>query len=253
MPVYLNTLLDKISSVSPLGGQAIGRKTFLVCQSSAEAQTLSDTSESLGAIDRSAILENSSTFVGILASIFGGVSIILGIHYLRSLKEKHITETFSFWSQIHMRIIRLYGLLSVEIGLLNNMYPPEERKNWETINPTAEKLATFKNSVEETLAYLQSTTDQLPAYIGWSEDFSKFMQFLANVTQYDIEASDEKFVESTDGIIKDRKMYWEDVCKTMQRLQEGIENRQKMVEKKICRESIFQKLCKGIGVNRKTI
>ena len=42
-----------------------------------------------------------------------------------------------------MRIIRLYGLLSVEIGLLNNMYPPEERKNWETINPTAEKLATF--------------------------------------------------------------------------------------------------------------
>ena len=50
-----------------------------------------------------------------------------------------------------------------------------------------------------------------------------------------------------------RKMYWEDVCKTMQRLQEGIENRQKMVEKKICRESIFQKLCKGIGVNRKTI
>lgn len=152
-----------------------------------------------------------------------------------------------------MRIIRLYGLLSVEIGLLNNMYPPEERKNWETINPTAEKLATFKNSVEETLAYLQSTTDQLPAYIGWSEDFSKFMQFLANVTQYDIEASDEKFVESTDGIIKDRKMYWEDVCKTMQRLQEGIENRQKMVEKKICRESIFQKLCKGIGVNRKTI
>ena len=152
-----------------------------------------------------------------------------------------------------MRIIRLYGLLSVEIGLLNNMYPPEERKNWETINPTAEKLTTFKNSVEETLAYLQSTTDQLPAYIGWSEDFSKFMQFLANVTQYDIEASDEKFVESTDGIIKDRKMYWEDVCKTMQRLQEGIENRQKMVEKKICRESIFQKLCKGIGVNRKTI
>lgn len=204
--------------------------------------------------DWTTVLNNVDTIVGILISIITGVSVILGLHYLKSLKEKYTVATFTFWSQINVRIVRLCSLLKEEKRFLNNMYPHSVQANWETSNLSQQRVKEYQNLVKETLKFLESTDDQMPAYIGWSEDFKEFIQFLTNIIQYDICNSTGQFVEDTTGIISDRDTYWENVCSVMERLQTGINKRQKEIEEKICKEDLYKCLVKRIkGCRRRSL
>lgn len=201
-------------------------------------------------ISWAAVLNNIDTIVGILISIITGVSIILGMRYLKSLKEKYTVATFTFWSQINVRIVRLYSLLKGEKRFLNNMYPPAVQANWETNNLTHQRVKEYQDLVKDTLKFLESTDDQMPAYVGWSEDFKEFIQFLTDIIQYDICNNSGQFVENISGIISDRDTYWEKMCGVMERLQVGINKRQKEIEKDICKESLYKRLPKQIKYGR---
>lgn len=201
-------------------------------------------------IDWTTMLNNVDTIVEILISIITGVSVILGLHYLKSLKEKYTVATFTFWSQINVRIVLLCSLLKEEKRFLNNMYPQDIQANWETSNLSQKRVKEYQDLVKDTLNFLKSTDDQMPAYVGWSEDFKEFIQFLTNIIQYDICNSTGQFVENVSGIISERDTYWENVCSVMERLQAGINKKQKEIEEEICKEDLFGHLFKRIKNNR---
>ena len=191
-------------------------------------------------VDWTSILDNTGTLVGIIISIVTGVSIIRGIRYLKTLKEKQYLATFTFWSQINVRIIRIHNLLTENKGLLNNLYPPKARTLWEVSSPPIEIVNEFKNLVCQTLEYLESTTDQMPAYLGWSNDFSEFMSFLTEIVQYDICKDNEYFFNET--MMKhptkgDRDKYWKHTRNLTERLMCGIKDRQTLIEAELYRRN----------------
>ncbi len=191
------------------------------------------------------ILGNIESITGIIISIVTGVSIILGLRFLKSIKEKQLSATFSFWSQINVRIIRLRKILEWNKGVLNNMYSAEVRTAWETAGPPTELTSEFKALAVETINYIKETPDQMPAYIGWSNDFSEFEEFLSDVIQYDICDSEKNFISSANTKAPDRDKYCKKICDVMKRLNNGIGKKQHELETAICKKHKFQK-CKGI-------
>lgn len=84
---------------------------------------------------------------------------------------------------------------------------------------------------QKTLALIDTATDQMPAYRGWTEDYSKLIVFLDDLFQYDICNAREKFKYSGVYQIETRDACVDMACATIKRLLEGIEEAQKSLEK----------------------
>lgn len=181
----------------------------------------------------SSVLDSLSTITGILLSIITGVSMILGMRYLKSLKEKKLSASFSFWSQMKLKIIRLRNYMLWNKEIINNFYNTKSRLGWEEKEVAMEQLQEFKKLAIEILEYLDKTPDQMPAYKGWSKDMIDFVDFLSKLVQYDICKSDEMFF--SDNIVKkeERDAYYADVCKIMESLIEGIQAGQAELENEL--------------------
>lgn len=179
-------------------------------------------------------IESSEKVIGILLSIVTGVSIILGCLYIKSIKEKANSATFTFWSHLKVKIIKINNLLKAEPGLINNMYPPETRMSWEDVPISNEKVKDFSKLINETLKYLEETPDQMPAYRGWSNDLYVFLEFLTNAIQYDIADSETKFSNCfSEATLTDRNAYVKKISHSMDKLINGINKRQEKIEKKL--------------------
>lgn len=181
---------------------------------------------------------NNITGIKDLSYIFfncvSGVSIIKGIGYLKRLKEKKNAATFSFWSQFRIRIWELYSWLKDEYGLVNNLYEPVARKAWEDkLGSKKERIEQFMNMVEETICFIQSTPDQMPAYKGWTTDYNIIVSFLNDVIQYDIKNSQEYFKYSGQITKLERNNNCKFICDAMERLCNQIEEKQIEIEKLI--------------------
>ncbi len=176
-------------------------------------------------------LEPINVIVSIFLSIVTGVSMIFGMRYLKSLKEKKLAASFSFWSQIKLKIIRMHNYMLWNKEIINNFYSVDSRLQWEENEVTMEQLQDFKKLAKEILEYLDQTEDQMPAYNGWSKDMLELIDFLSKVIQYDICKNDDMFF--TNEIVKKevRDAYYADICRIMQSLIEGIQKGQSDLEK----------------------
>lgn len=179
------------------------------------------------------ILDSFSSVAGIFLSIVTGVSMIFGMRYLKSLKEKKLAASFSFWSQIKLKIIRLHNYLLWNKEIINNLYSSESRIRWEEKEVAMQQLQEFKELAVDILNYLDKTPDQMPAYIGWSKDMLEFIDFLSKIVQYDICNNNSMFIK--DGIVEkaERDAYYAEICNTMQSLIDGIQIGQNKLEAKL--------------------
>ena len=170
-------------------------------------------------------------YVDIVTKILTGVIAILGLGYLKPLKEKTVTATFNFWSQLRTRLKRISQWLKSNDGLLDNMYSDEAKDSWEShLTPAKDKIVAFKNLVEDTIKYAENANDQMPAYIGWSDDYNKLLETLSDMLIYDISNCNSGFKFTTTKTDKERKEFCEDICNTINRICDGIELKQKSIE-----------------------
>lgn len=173
----------------------------------------------------------------VFAAIIGGVCAIKGIHWLKSLRDKKIAATFGFWSQLAIKLKMLKKRLENNHNLINNLYSSEAKKSWLNVSaaPEKEPLNEFKGLVEEIVSFIKNAPDQMPAYRGWTDDYSKLVDFLDDILYYDVSMSDAMFKFEDPCPVEKRDKYIDAICKILSRLIQEIEKAQKGIEKELCK------------------
>ncbi len=180
--------------------------------------------------------DNIKNVAEVFAAIIGGVCAIRGIYWLKGLRDKKIAATFGFWSQLAIKLKMLKKRLENNHNLINNLYSSEVKKYWHNISapPEQEPLDEFKGLVEEILSFIKDAPDQMPAYRGWTDDYSKLVDFLDDILYYDVSVSDAMFKFEDSCSAEDRDKYIDATCEIVSHLIEEIEKTQKSIEKELC-------------------
>lgn len=180
--------------------------------------------------------ENIKNIAEVFAAIIGGVCAIKGIYWLKGLRDKKIAATFGFWSQLAIKLKMLKKRLESNHNLINNLYSIEAKKSWLNISapPEKESLNEFKGLVEEILSFIKDAPDQMPAYRGWTDDYSKLVDFLDDILYYDVSIPNAMFKFDDPCSVEDRDKHLDDICKILSHLIEEIEKAQKSIEKELC-------------------
>ncbi|MBE7065563.1 MAG: hypothetical protein E7384_07130 [Ruminococcaceae bacterium] len=181
--------------------------------------------------------EQLKTIAEISILIIGGISAIKGINYLKSLREKRALSTFSFWTHFNIKLLMLKNRLDNDHSIINNLFSEEIRATWNNTGAPCsdENLKSFLLLASETLVLVKSTSDQMPAYPGWTDDYLELVNFLDDIFHYDISnpTSCFKFYK-VPTTVDMRNNLCIQICETMNRLSNGIKKVQKETEKYIC-------------------
>lgn len=215
-----------------MGGMNLTKQvalTVLACCSCA-ANTLNQTGSSL--LDSA---ENIKTLVEAIVSIIGGVCAIHGIRLIKSLREKKTAATFTFWTQLCVKLKMLASRLESEPSLVNNLYSEEVRALWTNAGapPTQETLTDFINVATGILEFIKNSADQIPAYRGWTDDYFAIVEFLDDISLFDIADDSSRFKFTKGETIEQRDEYVSLKCKTLNRMIEKIQSEQKKIEKRL--------------------
>lgn len=197
-------------------------------------------------LDVSGFLSKIEVIAGIITSMAGGVCAIKGIGYLNSLKEKTRFATFSFWTQFSIRLRIIRNRLDGNPAMINNLYAEKTREKWngELRLPNMHELEELYGTVKDTLDFMLHTTDQMPAYSGWTEDYNRLLEFFDRIIRYDIRKPDELFCYFSDESMKDRNNICSDICEIMDRLIQRINEQQEHTEQLIYTNRIKNLLCR---------
>ncbi len=181
--------------------------------------------------------EDIKNIAEVFAAIVGGVCAIKGIYWLKGLRDKKIAATFGFWSQLSIKLKMLKKRLENNHNLINNLYSSEAKESWLNVSapPEKEPLNEFKGLVVEIVSFIKDAPDQMPAYRGWTDDYSKLVDFLDDFLYYDISMSDAMFKFEDSCPVEDRDKYVDTICKVLSHLVQEIEKAQKSIEKELCK------------------
>ena len=174
------------------------------------------------------------SYCNIISDILVGVVAIIGVGCLKPLKDKTLSATFNFWSQLRVRLLTIKKWLEQDCGLLDNLYSPESKININILTPEDTRIMEFKKNVQSTLEFIENSNDQMPAYIGWSKDYSQMIAYLEDMIVYDI-GDPRRFFKFQHQITEsDRKKYRDEICTTIFKICHGIEEKQNQIEKRLC-------------------
>lgn len=133
------------------------------------------------------VLENIGQFFTVANSLLAVVVIIIGLNWLKPLKEKQKAASFTFWSQIYIRLVKISSYIKSNPNCLFYWYSSTARAEWHGIlAPALNEFLPLKTMVEETLSFLQKAEDQMPAYYGWTNDYSNLLNNFTDIIVYDI-------------------------------------------------------------------
>ena len=173
-------------------------------------------------------------YIEIALSILSGVVMLIGLNYIKPLKEKTVTATFTFWSQIKVKLTRLKTQIENDNSLIENIFSPELRPSTENLSVTREELSEFKKSILAILDFMEKSSDQMPAYIGWSDDYTKLIDYLNDIVVYNVCDSNNNFkYDRNSQKVIPFDQYCNDFCSTIQDICTGINYKQKKIEKRI--------------------
>lgn len=177
----------------------------------------------------------------IFLNIALGVGAFKGLGYLKTYKEKRSAATFTFWIQLKLRIMEIKSWLENDFNLINYLFDENARSLWESDSADLDsRILNFKNIIVEAKKFIENASDQIPAYLGWIDDYNEFIQFLNDVIQFDICIGDDYFKFVGEQSVNVRNMYCKNKCQAMQRMCDGIEVRQKKVEEELTKEEIVE-------------
>lgn len=185
------------------------------------------------------ILEGLNDLAGIIAAIIGGICALKGIGYLETLKKKKAAATFSFWSQLSVRLCELKAALYYDKRILNGLYSEDIRETWvDTTGASPTVVNKFYQNAHETLFFIKSTPDQMPAYKNWMEDYKGLISFLVDVIQYDVRdlGSGFKFTNDSEEEFIYPVDYCNSICTIIDNLLNGMKSEQDEAAERVCSE-----------------
>lgn len=175
------------------------------------------------------ISENIGTVILFLNFLLSLCSYFIVVRFSKYVEE----ATFTFWSQLEIRLIHIKSLLNSDKSLINNLYFPDLTKDWNSHSPSDKLIADLYEIIIECRSYIESAHNQVPAYNGFSSDMKIIYGFLIDCCVYDIRDNGSKFIPKDDVTEDDRDRLRQSVCDTIDRIVTGIDQEQKSVEKKL--------------------
>lgn len=177
------------------------------------------------------MLAQFDQFLTIANSLLALVVIIIGLNWLKPLKEKQNAASFTFWSQMYIRLIRINSYLKSNNKCFFYWYSPSARAEWQAIlAPNPEEISQLRIMVEETLTFLQEANDQMPPYNGWTNDYAKLLGYFADMVVYDICLSDAKFKFNEKTNYNDYLKLHNSICALIDLMCGKVESKQKTIE-----------------------
>ena len=164
-----------------------------------------------------------------------GVTAIKGFLYISELKNKTLSATFNYWSQLKVRISMIKSQISDET-ILSNICTQNIRIDMGITGAINNDVVTkFSILIDELYDFLEKSPDQMPAYIGWTEDIDKLCKFLLDTKRYDIKDPSNrfKFNEQNGDTVEDFRIYVSENEKIMNRIIDQITDKQKKVETRV--------------------
>lgn len=170
-------------------------------------------------------------YIDTIIKIATGVIAIIGLRYIKPLKDKTLGATFNFWSQLKVRLIRIEVRLEADKGILKNIYAKTDRDSVESLAPDINRVKELKNDIEDTIDFIRKTPDQMPAYQGWSKDYFSLLFMLEECIVYDICDNERHFKKILN--YEDKIDYRNEMCNLINKICKGIDERQNKLEKQI--------------------
>lgn len=180
------------------------------------------------------VLEHVDQVLTIANSLLALVVIIIGWSWLKPLKEKQSSASFTFWAQLRIRLIKIRSHLKVNNKCLYYLYSQKARESWSSIlAPDPNELNSLKITVDETLTFLQSADDQMPPYFGWTDDYTKLLYYLTDIMVFDICNPNAKFKFTTPVEYSDLLDLQDSICTLIESMCANIVSKQKSIENKL--------------------
>lgn len=185
-------------------------------------------------VNNANLLDQMDQILKITNSLLALVVIIIGLSWLKPLKEKQSEASFTFWSQLRIRLFRICGHIKSNDQCLYYLYAPEARSDWDAIlAPDPDKFRSLKDTVEEALTFLQNAKDQIPPYSGWTDDYTELLGHLTDIIVYDICNSIEKFKFKDPVEYSNLSRTQESICILIDSMCKKIVSKQENIEKKL--------------------
>ncbi len=180
------------------------------------------------------LLKQMDQVLKISNSLLALVVIIIGLRWIKPLKEKQSAASFTFWSQLRIRLIKIRGYLKSNDQCLYYLYSPGVRNKWDAIlAPSPMEFTSLKDAVEETLIFLQSAEDQIPPYPGWTDNYTNLLYYLTDIVIFDICDSSGKFKFTNSVDYSHLSNLQELICNLIDSMCTEIVNKQEDIEKKL--------------------
>lgn len=187
----------------------------------------------------------------IILNIVTIISIIVGLNYLRPIKNNVYGATFTYWENIKVRLSIILQYLSKDYNIINNLYSKTTRENWSgALTPNDNSILRFKNIVDETLKYIESAENQMPVYVGWSKDYQVIINFLVDVVVNDITNPNNFFKYKNKQTMMERDNYCKKICSTISTINNAIIDKQTILEKQLCRYNKISSIVLNLSVSQ---
>lgn len=178
--------------------------------------------------------------------ILGGV---WAISQIKRFKEKRLDTTFSYLLRLEIRMNRLLSLFKqYKNNILDCLVVPGQRKhNLDASNSYISDLVIqFARDAAETRNFLMNMDDQIPIYLGWMDQYSKFVEFLELYNNIAI-AGDNYYIWSEDVDGK-KQEFFNEHSTNMEDMLSKIYDYQKELEEKInlSQKGLIKKICEFI-------
>lgn len=180
------------------------------------------------------ILESIEQGLSFAHSLFALVVIVIGLSWLKPLKEKESAASFTFWSQLRIRLIKIHSHLMANDMCLYYLYDPLVSRQWDgVLAPKSETFRSLRDAVDETLIFLQGAKDQMPAYPGWTKEYTELLEYLTDIVAYDICESTAKFKYKEMVEFSNLSVLRSNICNLIESICMKIEARQLSIENKL--------------------
>lgn len=185
-------------------------------------------------IDWEEVFIYTSTFSDIVVNVVVIIGGILGLSYIKRMRDKQSDATFSYLMRLNIRL-KYFKIFFEKYrdDIMGRFYPENYRRepSVDRMNLVEETIQNLSQQAEETLDFLRNEDNQLPAKSGWVDNINQFVELLINCEQL---KNKEYFIwtENKD-VEKEREEHYEEIMKIINTLLNMVNARQKELEDKI--------------------
>lgn len=185
-------------------------------------------------IDWGEVLIYTSTFSDIIVNFIVIIGGVLGLSYIKRMREKQSDATFSYLMRLNIRL-KYFKIIFEKYrdNIMGRFYPETYRRepSVERMNLVEETIQDLSQQAKETLDFLRNEDNQLPAKKGWVENINQFIELLIICEQL---KNREYFMwTENEDIEKEKDGHYKEIMKIINTLLNMVNERQKELENKI--------------------